>query len=41
LLLLGLGVAVLVFLLTGGHFLFLPLLLIFPLGIFGGRRRRR
>jgi hypothetical protein len=41
LLLLGLGVATLVFLLEGGHFPFLPLLLVFPLGILGGRRRRR
>jgi hypothetical protein len=30
-----------VFLVTGGHVVFLPLVLIFPLlGIWGGRRRR-
>ena len=41
LLLLGLAVALLVFLVTGGHFLFLPILLIFPLGFLGARRGRR
>jgi hypothetical protein len=42
LLLLGLAVAAIVFLVTGGHVLFLPLFFILPLGIFGlGRRRRR
>ena len=39
-LLLGLAVAALVFLLSGGHVIFLPLLLIFPLG-FAFRRRSR
>ena len=37
----GLAVALLVFLISGGHVLFLPLLLIFPLGLFSFRRRRR
>jgi hypothetical protein len=38
----GIAVALLVFLVTGGHVLFLPLLLIFPLGVLSlGRRRRR
>jgi hypothetical protein len=41
LLLLGLAVAAIVFLVSGGHLLFLPLLLIFPLGFFGFGRRRR
>ena len=39
-LLLGLAVAALVFLISGGHVIFLPLLLIFPLG-FAFRRRSR
>jgi hypothetical protein len=39
LLLLGLAIAALVFLISGGHVIFLPLLLIFPLG-FAFRRRR-
>jgi hypothetical protein len=38
----GLGIALLIFVISGGHVLFLPLLLIFPLGLFSfGRRRRR
>jgi hypothetical protein len=42
LLLLGLAVAAIIFLVTGGHVLFLPLFFILPLGLFGlGRRRRR
>jgi hypothetical protein len=38
---LGLAVALVVYVVTGGHVLFLPLLFI-PLGLFafGGRRRR-
>lgn len=41
LLALGLLVALLVYVVSGGHVLFLPLLLVFPL-VFGlGRRRRR
>jgi hypothetical protein len=40
-LLLGLAIAALVFLLSGGHVIFLPLLLVFPLGFAFGRRRRR
>jgi hypothetical protein len=40
LLLAGLALALLVFLVTGGHFLFLPILLVFPLGLLGARRRR-
>jgi hypothetical protein len=42
LLLAGLAVAAVVWAATGGHVLFLPFLLVLPLGIFGlGRRRRR
>jgi hypothetical protein len=38
----GLVVAAAIFLVTGGHVLFLPILLVFPLGgVFFGRRRRR
>ena len=37
----GLAVALLVFVISGGHVLFLPLLLLFPLGLFFGRGRRR
>jgi hypothetical protein len=41
-LLLGLAVAVIVYVATGGHVLFLPLLLILPFGwFFGGRHRSR
>jgi hypothetical protein len=40
LLLLGLAIAALVFLISGAHVIFLPLLLIFPLG-FAFRRRSR
>ena len=40
LLLLGLVIALIVFLATGGHVIFLPLVLIIPLGLFGIRRRR-
>jgi len=37
----GLGIALLVFVLSGGHFFFLPLLFI-PFGLFSaGHRRRR
>jgi hypothetical protein len=35
----GLAVALLVYVISGGHVLFLPLLLLFPLGLFFGRRR--
>jgi hypothetical protein len=35
----GLGIAVLVFVLSGGHFFFLPLLFI-PFGIFSAGHRR-
>ena len=38
-LLAGLAVAFLVFVITGGHVLLLPLILLLPLGIFFGRRR--
>jgi len=38
-LLAGLAVAFLVFVITGGHIVFLPLILLFPLGFFFGRRR--
>jgi hypothetical protein len=41
LLLLGLAVAAIVFLATGGHVLVLPLFFILPLGFFGLGRRRR
>jgi hypothetical protein len=41
LLLLGLAIALIVFLVSGGHVIFLPLVLILPLGIFGLRRRAR
>jgi hypothetical protein len=40
-LLLGLAVAAIVFLVSGGHLLFLPLFFILPLGFFGLGRRRR
>jgi hypothetical protein len=39
LLLAGLAIAVLVYVLTGGGVLFLPLILIFPLGLFFLHRR--
>ena len=39
LLLAGIAIAALVYVISGGHVLFLPLLLIFPLGLFLGRRR--
>ena len=41
LLLLGLGIAVLIYVFTGGHVVFLPLLIFIPLGLFGLGRRRR
>jgi hypothetical protein len=42
LLLAGLAIGLLVYLISGGHVIFLPLLLVFPLGwAFGSRRRRR
>jgi hypothetical protein len=40
LLLAGVAVAVLVYAFSGGHVVFLPLILLFPLGLFFGRRRR-
>jgi hypothetical protein len=40
-LLIGLVIAAVVFLATNGHVLFLPLLLLLPLGFLGRRRRRR
>jgi hypothetical protein len=36
-----LAVAVLVYVVTGGHVIFLPLLLVLPLGLLFGRRRSR
>jgi hypothetical protein len=39
-LLAGLAIAALVYVVTGGHVLFLPLVFLFPLGVFIGRRRR-
>jgi hypothetical protein len=41
LLLAGLAIAALVYLLTGGHVIFLPILLVLPLGLLAGSRRRR
>ena len=38
-LLAGLAIAFLVFVVSGGHVLFLPLLLLFPLGFMFRRRR--
>jgi hypothetical protein len=40
LLVIGLLIAAAVYLLSAGHILFLPLLFIVPLGLFGGSRRR-
>jgi hypothetical protein len=40
-LLTGLAIGVLVYVLSGGHVFFLPLILLLPLGLFVGRRRRR
>jgi hypothetical protein len=41
LLLLGVAIAVIVFLATSGHVLFLPLILVLPLGLlFRGRKQR-
>jgi hypothetical protein len=34
----GLAVAFLIFVITGGHIVFLPLILLFPLGLFFRRR---
>jgi len=39
-LLAGIAIAVLVYVLSGGHVFFLPLILLLPLGVFVGRRRR-
>jgi hypothetical protein len=40
--LLGLALAALIFILTGGHLIFLPLFFVLPLGgLFGHRRSRR
>jgi hypothetical protein len=42
LLLAGIAIAALVYLVSGGHVIFLPILLVFPLGwLFGSRRGRR
>lgn len=41
LLFIGLAVAVVVFLASNGHVVFLPLLLFLPLGLLGRRGRRR
>ena len=38
-LLAGLAIAALIYVVTGGHVVFLPLILLFPLGLFFGRRR--
>jgi hypothetical protein len=37
----GLAIAALVYAVSGGHVLFLPLFLLLPFGLFVGRRRRR
>jgi hypothetical protein len=39
-LLIGLAVALILFVVTGGHLIFLPLFFVLPLGLFGFRRRR-
>jgi hypothetical protein len=39
-LLAGVTVAVLVYVISGGHVFFLPLILLLPFGLFIGRRRR-
>jgi hypothetical protein len=36
----GLAIAALVYVVSGGHVFFLPLILLLPLGLFIGRRRR-
>jgi hypothetical protein len=40
LLLAGLAIAALVYVVSGGHVIFLPLFFLLPLGLFFGRRRR-
>ena len=40
LLLAGIAIAVLVYVVSGGHVFFLPLILLLPFGFFIGRRRR-
>jgi uncharacterized protein (TIGR03382 family) len=40
-LVLGIAIAALVYLISGGHVILLPLLLVFPLGWLFGRRRKR
>jgi hypothetical protein len=40
LVLVALAVAVLVYVVSGGHVFFLPLILLLPFGLFVGRRRR-
>ena len=39
--LIGLALAAVIYLVSDGSLLFLPLLLVLPLGLFGSRRRRR
>jgi hypothetical protein len=36
----GLAIAVLVYVISGGHVFFLPLILLLPIGLLIGRRRR-
>jgi hypothetical protein len=36
----GLAIALLVYVVSGGHVFFLPLILLLPFGLFIGRRRR-
>jgi hypothetical protein len=40
LLLAGLAIAAIVYVISGGHVIFLPLVFLLPLGLFFGRRRR-
>jgi hypothetical protein len=40
LLLAGLAIAAIVYVVSGGHVIFLPLVFLLPLGLFFGRRRR-
>jgi hypothetical protein len=40
LLLAGIAIGVLVYVISGGHVFLLPLILLLPLGLFIGRRRR-
>lgn len=41
LLIIGVAIAAVIYLVSDGSILFLPLLFLLPLGLFGARRRRR